>query len=621
MQDAGGTTSYSYDSLNRPEAQVTPGPRTISYEFDAAGNRSLLVDPDGGRTSYSYDGRRLLSSLVNAYGERTTWQYDVAGRVTTMTHGNASIAETDYDAAGRIAAVRNLKSDRSVLSVFTYSYDASGNRTGVQEANGDRVTWSYDALNQLVREARSGANADDVTFTYDAAGNRLTKLAGGTTTTYSYDAANELSVEVTPSQRTTYSYDANGNTAAINAGGQLTTYTWDIDDHITGVQLPGGGRNTFTYDGDGKRRRTEESASARDLLWDAENILREQEGASVVAQYTHAPERYGALVSQRRGDATSFHHFDALGSTDRLTDSSQSALISYLYRAFGEQTVLSGSHANPLTWVGRLGYYRQPDSGDYWLRARVYRPTIGRFVSRDPVPQANLYIIPGDSAVMLVDPGGAQPVSLTHDRQGPGGPYHPGLPPGVRDMPNEPSDPWRGISSQGRGVYMPGGWAEDPKIKPPSQPTLPRQPGPPGLAMPFWRITKTCEKISDGSYVPSPEGPWNRRPVYPRVCSIADDLGLKRPAACCPYDYFDVYVDALGRKCRQCAECCDGATEGWMDITRQSPVFHESHDLCMFFCMTNAKDQSGNQRGPCTSSVNAAQEYKDAVKQCVARRS
>jgi len=35
-------------------------------------------------------------------------------------------------------ALRNLKSDRSVLSIFTYSYDAVGNRLAVAEAQGFR---------------------------------------------------------------------------------------------------------------------------------------------------------------------------------------------------------------------------------------------------------------------------------------------------------------------------------------------------------------------------------------------------------------------------------------------------------------------------------------------------
>jgi RHS repeat-associated protein len=131
----------------------------------------------------------------------------------------------------------------------------------------------------------------------------------------------------------------------------------------------------------------------RRFLWDGENVLAETDsGGSTVARYTLGPELYGALVSQRRSRATSFHHGvhpersrrDALGSTRQLSDGSQGVLNSYLYRAFGEQTQLSGTTPNPFTWVGRLGYVHQPDTDDYWVRARVYRPRMGRWISRDP---------------------------------------------------------------------------------------------------------------------------------------------------------------------------------------------------------------------------------------------
>ena len=106
---------------------------------------------------------------------------------------------------------------------------------------------------------------------------------------------------------------------------------------------------------------------------------------ATAAAYTLAPEAYGSLISQHRSGATSFHHFDALGSTERLTDNAATTLIQYLYRAFGQQSVLSGSSANRFTWVGKLGYYRQPDVSDYWVRARVLKPTLGRWLSRDPL--------------------------------------------------------------------------------------------------------------------------------------------------------------------------------------------------------------------------------------------
>ncbi len=64
--------------------------------------------------------------------------------------------------------------------------------------------------------------------------------------------------------------------------------------------------------------------------------------------------------------------------TDIITDASRQQIASYRYRAFGEQMVTYGSSPSRFTWVGKLGYYHQPDTEDYWLRARVYRPQMGR---------------------------------------------------------------------------------------------------------------------------------------------------------------------------------------------------------------------------------------------------
>jgi uncharacterized protein RhaS with RHS repeats len=138
------------------------------------------------------DSRNLLTWLVNPQNERTTWVYDVLRRVM-MTYANTAIAETGYDAGGRISVVRNLKSDRSVISIFTYSYDNAGSRTAVGEADGDLVTWSYDEIYQLTREQRSGSVQEryDVTYTYDEVGNRLARVEGRTRTTYSYSLVSQ----------------------------------------------------------------------------------------------------------------------------------------------------------------------------------------------------------------------------------------------------------------------------------------------------------------------------------------------------------------------------------------------------------------------------------------------
>jgi len=409
MEDATGITTYTYDEKNRLKTVTYPGSKTITYAYDAVDNRATLADPDGGITTYSYDSRNLLSWLVNPFDERTTWVYDALGRAITMTHANLTIAEHEYDDAGRRTAVRNLKSGGSAISIFTYTYDDVNNRTQVEEANGDVVTWSHDEVHQLTRERRSGANSYDVTYTYDAVGNRLAEVDSGAVTTYSYNAANELESTEDGSGATTYTYDANGNTVGeLRPDGDRVTYTWDIENRQTKVELPAGVVNTVTLDGDGKRRSIEDSDGLRNLIWDLENILAETDtGNSTVAQYTLARQVCGNLISQHRSGATVFHHFDVLGSTSTLTDTNAATLVEYLYRAFGLQTVLSGTSPNRFTWVGRLGYYREFGRDDYWVRARILSAKAGIWLGRDPVrDDANRYRYGAGNPVAMADPTG-----------------------------------------------------------------------------------------------------------------------------------------------------------------------------------------------------------------------
>jgi RHS repeat-associated protein len=100
-----------------------------------------------------------------------------------------------------------------------------------------------------------------------------------------------------------------------------------------------------------------------------------------------------------------------LGNTNKLTNSSETTIAEYLYQAFGKQTVLTGSLVNPFTWGGRQGYYRQADAQDYWIRARVMNPTLGRWTSRDMKEtewekEADLYLYVNNNPIQYNDPTG-----------------------------------------------------------------------------------------------------------------------------------------------------------------------------------------------------------------------
>lgn len=56
--------------------------------------------------------------------------------------------------------------------------------------------------------------------------------------------------------------------------------------------------------------------------WDDEdNIVEEYDDAGTsVAEYTTEPNRFGNVISQRRGSQDSYFHFDGSGSTLTVTD-------------------------------------------------------------------------------------------------------------------------------------------------------------------------------------------------------------------------------------------------------------------------------------------------------------
>jgi RHS repeat-associated protein len=259
------------------------------------------------------------------------------------------------------------------------------------------------------RPRRSGSNAYDITYTYDAVGNRLSKEEEGAVTTYAYDAANELLTTEDGSGVTTYAYDEAGNLAAsVNPSEEATTYSWDYENRLAAVELPSSAISTFTYKSDGLRVQKEDSAGTTKFIWDGQNVLLETDGdGDTVAAYTLAPAGFGMLLAQRRGDTTKFFHFDAMGSTDRLTNAAQAVSDSYIYEAFGKVLASSGSTANPFRYVGRLGYYFDPELERYYLRARWYDYTTGQFLSRDPVGRSCLYSLSRQNPLGLVDPSGA----------------------------------------------------------------------------------------------------------------------------------------------------------------------------------------------------------------------
>ena len=212
------------------------------------------------------------------------------------------------------------------------------------------------------------------------------RIADGSRSTYVYDSANQLVTSQDSSGVTTYTFDAAGNLAVEEAPGGRTTNTWDAENRLTLVQAPSSVINTMAYRADGLRVEKQDSSGTSRFIWDGAEILQETDAANAtVCQYTLQPVLHGHLVSQRRGNASRFYHFDALGSTRQLTDASQAVTDNYIYQAYGVVAASTGETVNPFRWVGLLGYFYDPDRLAYYIRARHYAPVLARWLSQDPL--------------------------------------------------------------------------------------------------------------------------------------------------------------------------------------------------------------------------------------------
>ena len=225
---------------------------------------------------------------------------------------------------------------------------------------------------------------------------------------YTADAGNEMTVSPGP---TFHTYDGSGNLlTSLAPGNQLTTNSWDGENRLIQVALPSGIIDTFAYNGDGLRVQKQDSTGTTKHVWDEQNILLETNASNVIqVEFTLEPVLYGNLISQSRGGVDSFYLFDALGSTRQLANSAGVVTDGYLYDSFGNIN-LSGATINPFSYVGRVGYYLDADTRTYYVRQRQYAPSLGRFLSRDPLKfvlsEANEYQYALNNPVTLVDPSG-----------------------------------------------------------------------------------------------------------------------------------------------------------------------------------------------------------------------
>lgn len=288
------------------------------------------------------------------------------------------------------------------------------NRLAVTEQDNSTITYSYDDIYQLLSETRTGTNPYALSYVYDEVGNRTWKVTNGVTTKNTYDNENRLVTELTGSTTTEYGYDLNGNLISKVVGNDITCYAWDWNNRLVSVSEPSG-TTAYQYDGDGTRISKTQNSVPKKYINDVARGLTQVMMETDNTGATQIVYNYGLdLISMKGAGATFYYQHDGLGSTRKIANAGgiPNPTYSYTYDAFGN--VIS----SPITAFFNYGFtgeqqFEEPD-GLVNLRARYYKPSIGRFISRDPLglrTGINYYSYVSNNPINLIDPEGENPIT------------------------------------------------------------------------------------------------------------------------------------------------------------------------------------------------------------------
>src|SRR3972149_5250405 len=101
-----------------------------------------------------------------------------------------------------------------------------------------------------------------------------------------------------------------------------------------------------------------------------------------------ASQRYilldGEVLGVKHSGSRYLYVPDPLGSVHHMLDSSQAKAASFDYWPYGEVASKEGAEDTYLQFVGSLGYHAIMTNQAY-VRARWYRPDLGRWMTQDPV--------------------------------------------------------------------------------------------------------------------------------------------------------------------------------------------------------------------------------------------
>jgi len=443
VTDAVGTRAFAYDpqTLQLQTETIdglTPAILKRSYELATVKGRQVGMQlGENYAVGYGYDPNgRLQSVSWTANGQNDAATYSripnsqlLAGYATQSGFATAYTYEPKRDLKTQV----QNKFGSAVVSQFDYAYDAIGRRTsmknsGIAFAASAFTKWGYDERNQVTQSERylgtnltdlsQPVNAEQRAFAYDPIGNRQTSTSAVAQTNYAVNELNQYDLI----GRASPTYDNDGN--LLDDGTKVLAY--NAENQLKSVTVPGMSVSTYDYDYIGRRVRKSVRvlyASGQDYVvtwaysgWNRIEERRVESGITTVKNFVWALDvsqsidgagGVGGLLAivDQSGAASQFTN-DGNGNVSELISApTGNVRAHYEFDAFGNTVFTSGAAA--LENCYRFSTkYQDDETGWYDYGHRYYAPSVGRWLSRDPIAEnggLNLYSFVGNRPTSAVD--------------------------------------------------------------------------------------------------------------------------------------------------------------------------------------------------------------------------
>lgn len=411
------TTSYSFKDIlgDNKTYKTSKNEQIVGDEQSIITN--TLYNNDSIKTQTENNGKSVKTSLYSKLFDKTileSEEIEVSNKKTTFNlniYGNSKAFEYIYDAAGNITEIK--LGDKTL---YKYSYDVHGRITKeLDYINRKGCTYGYTSTGNVAAKHKK---------TIDDEGN----LKDDTDIKYSYEN-NEWADQLTQYNGQKITYDEVGNPIEYINGEKIE---WTRGRMLSNIIYSNDNRISYKYNNDGLRTHKETNEMSVDYEWDEFKLIREVVTYKVTGkkydiwyfydgndevigfEYSQLNDIDGSLLKNRI-----YYEKNKQGDVIGLLDSRGVEIATYSYDAWGEMTQKSCYEGNEIPFalnhITYRGYYKDNETGFYYLQSRYYDAEVGRFINADDVNYLggsgkalgyNLYTYCESDPINFTDPKG-----------------------------------------------------------------------------------------------------------------------------------------------------------------------------------------------------------------------